>query len=206
MSNYIKNLIVEQNQQNKILLALSIFFRDLYDLDITNNIICWDRQHQNHAIDRIITLEDNSTIYVDDKNQLSVQLNRRKPVGKQSDKIYLEYKRRYDSNKTSHGIFSDYKKNDLLAILTGDNYCVIFDMQLLEAVWEDISEDLIQKYGYDDNNIAFTEYQEVEARGEFDSYAFTGYYLRLSLQDLSEELLLSHTFAVVDLDNQQVIL
>lgn len=205
MSNYIKNLIVEQNQQNKILLALSIFFRDLYNLDITNNIICNDRQHQNHAIDRIITLEDGSTIYVDDKNQLSVQLNR-KPVGKQSDKIYLEYKRRYDSNKTSYGIFSNYKKNDLLAILTGDNYCVIFDMQLLEAVWEDISEDLIQKYGYDDNDIAYTEYQEVDKRGEFDGYAFTGYYLRLSLQDLSEELLLSHTFAVVDLDNQQVIL
>lgn len=205
MSNYIKNLIVEQNQQNKILLALSIFFRDLYDLDITNNIICKDRQHQNHAIDRIITLEDNSTIYVDDKNQLSVQL-KRQLVGKQSDKIYLEYKRRYDSKKTSYGIFSDYKKNDLLAILTGDNYCVIFDMQLLEAVWEDISEDLIQKYGYDDNDITYTEYQEVDKRGEFDSYAFTGYYLRLSLQDLSEELLLSHTFAVVDLDNQQVIL
>ena len=205
MSNYIKNLIVEQNQQNKILLALSIFFRDLYNLDITNNIICNDRQHQNHAIDRIITLEDGSTIYVDDKNQLSVQL-KRKPIGKQSDKIYLEYKRRYDSKKTSYGIFSNYKKNDLLAILTGDNYCVIFDMQLLEAVWEDISEDLIQKYGHDDNDIAYTEYQEVDKRGEFDSYAFTGYYLRLSLQDLSEELLLSHTFAVVDLDNQQVIL
>lgn len=205
MSNYIKNLIVEQNQQNKILLALSIFFKDLYDLDITNNTICNDRQHQNHAIDRIITLEDNSTIYVDDKNQLSVQL-KRKPIGKQSDKIYLEYKRRYDSNKTSFGIFSDYKKNDLLAILTGDNFCVIFDMELLKLAFEDNAEELVAKYGYDDNNIAYTEYQEVNKRGEFDSYAFEGYYLRLSLQDLSEELLLAHTFAVVDIDKQIVIL
>lgn len=203
--SYVKNIVVEQNQQNKILLALSIFFRDLYDLDITNNAICNDRQHQNHGIDRIITLEDGSTIYVDDKNQLSVQL-KRQLVGKQSDKIYLEYKRRYDSNKTSFGIFSDYKKNDLLAILTGDNYCIIFDMQLLETVWEDVGEELIEKYGYNDNNVAYTEYQEVDKRGEFDSYAFTGYYLRLSLQDLAEELILAHTFAVVDLNQQQVIL
>lgn len=33
-NKYIKNLIVEQDNQNKILLALEIFFNKLFDLEI----------------------------------------------------------------------------------------------------------------------------------------------------------------------------
>lgn len=203
MNKYIKNLIVEQNQQNKILVALNIFFNKLLELDIVENTITADLQHQLQGIDRLITLSDGYVVSVDDKNQLSVQLLQ-EPVGKQSNSIYLEYRREYSTGRESRGIFS--KNNNFICIMTGDNYAVIFDMELLKPTFEEFSEELIAKYGYDNNNIAYTEHQEVQSRGDFDSYSFTGYYLRLSFQDLFNELLLAHTFAIIDIDNQKVIL
>lgn len=202
-NKYIHNLVVEQDNQNKILLALEIFFNKLFELEIVENTITPDIQHQLQGIDRLITLSDGYVVSVDDKNQLSVQLLQ-EPRGKQSNSIYLEYRREYSTGRKSRGIFS--KNNNFICIMTGDNYAVIFDMELLKPTFEEFSEELIAKYGYDNNNIAYTEHQEVQSRGDFDSYSFTGYYLRLSFQDLFNELLLAHTFAIIDIDNQKVIL
>lgn len=202
-NKYIHNLVVEQDNQNKILLALEIFFNKLFDLEIVENTITPDIQHQMKGIDRLITLSDGSVVAVDDKNQLSVQLFR-EPRGKQSDSIYLEYRRKYSTGSTSEGIFN--KKSDLIAILTGDNYAVIIDLPLLKYTFEDIGEELIQKYGYDSLGNAYVTHQAVESRGDFPSYAFDGYYLRLDAFDLDNELEIAHCFAVVDLETQRIIM
>ena len=200
---YIHNLIVEQDNQNKILLALEIFFNKLFELEIVENTITPDIQHQMKGIDRLVTLSDGSVVAVDDKNQLSVQLFR-EPRGKQSDSIYIEYRREYSNGKTSEGIFN--KKSDLIAILTGDNYAVIIDLPLLKYTFEDVGEELIQKYGYDKEGNAYVTHQSVNSRGDFPSYEFDGYYLRLDAFDLDNELNIAHCFAVVDLETQRIIM
>lgn len=202
-NSYIKNLIVEQDNQNKILLALEIFFNKLFELEIVENTITSDIQHQMKGIDRLVTLSDGSVVAVDDKNQLSVQLFR-EPRGKQSDSIYLEYRREYSTGSTSEGIFN--KKSDLIAILTGDDYAVIIDLPLLKYTFEDIGEELVQKYGYDSSGNAYVTHQAVETRGDFPSYEFDGYYLRLDAFDLDTELNIAHCFAVVDLNTKRIIM
>lgn len=200
---YIHNLIVEQDNQNKILLALEIFFNKLFELEIVENTITPDIQHQMKGIDRLVTLSDGSVVAVDDKNQLSVQLFR-EPRGKQSDSIYLEYRRKYSTGSTSEGIFN--KKSDLIAILTGDDYAVIIDLPLLKYTFEDIGEELVQKYGYDSSGNAYVTHQAVNSRGDFPSYEFNGYYLRLNAFELENELNIAHCFAVIDLQNHKVIM
>lgn len=202
-NSYIKNLIVEQDNQNKILLALEIFFNKLFELEIVENTITSDIQHQMKGIDRLVTLSDGSVVAVDDKNQLSVQLFR-EPRGKQSDSIYLEYKRKYSTGSTSEGIFN--KKSDLIAILTGDNYAIIIDLPLLKYTFEDIGEELVQKYGYDSSGNAYVTHQAVDSRGDFPRYEFDGYYLRLDAFDLDNELEIAHCFAIVDLETQRIIM
>lgn len=202
-NKYIHNLVVEQDNQNKILLALEIFFNKLFELEIVENTITPDIQHQMKGIDRLVTLSDGSVIAVDDKNQLSVQLFR-EPVGKQSDSIYLEYRRKYSTGSTSEGIFN--KKSDLIAILTGDNYAIIIDLPLLKYTFEDIGEELVAKYGYDKEGNAYVTHQSVNSRGDFPSYEFDGYYLRLNAFELENELNIAHCFAVVDLQNHKVIM
>ena len=203
MSTYIKNLIVEQDNQNKILLALEIFFNKLFDLEIVENTITPDIQHQMKGIDRLVTLSDGSVVAVDDKNQLSVQLFR-EPRGKQSDKIFLEYRREYSNGKESEGIFN--KKSDLICILTGDDYAVIIDLPLLKYTFEDVGEELIHKYGYDSSGNAYVTHQAVNTRGDFPSYDFDGYYLRLDAFDLDTELEIAHCFAVVDIESKKIIM
>lgn len=200
---YIHNLVVEQDNQNKILLALEIFFNKLFDLEIVENTITPDIQHQMKGIDRLVTLSDGSVVAVDDKNQLSVQLFR-EPRGKQSDSIYIEYKRKYSTGSSSEGIFN--KKSDLIAILTGDDYAVIIDLPLLKYTFEDVGEELIQKYGHDSSGNAYVKHQSVETRGDFSSYEFDGYYLRLDAFDLDTELEIAHCFAVVDLNTHRIIM
>lgn len=202
-NQYIHNLVVEQDNQNKILLALEIFFNKLFELEIVENTITPDIQHQMKGIDRLVTLSDGSVVAVDDKNQLSVQLFR-EARGKQSDSIYIEYKRKYSTGSTSEGIFN--KKSDLIAILTGDNYAVIIDLPLLKYTFEDVGEELIQKYGYDKEGNAYVTHQSVNSRGDFPSYEFDGYYLRLNAFELENELNIAHCFAVVDLQNHKVIM
>lgn len=203
MSTYIKNLIVEQDNQNKILLALEIFFNKLFELEIVENTITPDIQHQMKGIDRLVTLSDGSVVAVDDKNQLSVQLFR-EPRGKQSDKIFLEYRREYSNGKESEGIFN--KKSDLICILTGDDYAVIIDLPLLKYTFEDMGEELIHKYGYDSSGNAYVTHQAVNTRGDFPSYDFDGYYLRLDAFDLDTELEIAHCFAVVDIESKKIIM
>lgn len=202
-NQYIHNLVVEQDNQNKILLALEIFFNKLFELEIVENTITSDIQHQMKGIDRLITLSDGSVVAVDDKNQLSVQLFR-EPRGKQSDSIYIEYRREYSTGKTSEGIFN--KKSDLIAILTGDDYAVIIDLPLLKYTFEDVGEELVAKYGYDKEGNAYVTHQSVNSRGDFPSYEFDGYYLRLNAFELENELNIAHCFAVVDLQNHKVIM
>lgn len=202
-NKYIHNLVVEQDNQNKILLALEIFFNKLFNLEIVENTITPDIQHQMKGIDRLITLSDGSVVAVDDKNQLSVQLFR-EPRGKQSDSIYIEYRREYSTGNESEGIFN--KKSDLIAILTGDNYAVIIDLPLLKYTFEDIGEELIQKYGYDSSGNAYVTHQAVNTRGDFPSYEFDGYYLRLDAFDLDTELEIAHCFAVVDIESKKIIM
>lgn len=202
-NKYIHNLVVEQDNQNKILLALEIFFNKLFELEIVENTITPDIQHQMKGIDRLITLSDGSVVAVDDKNQLSVQLFR-EPRGKQSDSIYLEYRRKYSTGSTSEGIFN--KKSDLIAILTGDDYAVIIDLPLLKYTFEDVGEELIDKYGYDSSGNAYVTHQSVNNRGDFPSYDFDGYYLRLDAYDLDTELEIAHCFAVIDLKTHRIIM
>lgn len=202
-NKYIHNLVVEQDNQNKILLALEIFFNKLFELEIVENTITSDIQHQMKGIDRLITLSDGSVVAVDDKNQLSVQLFR-ESRGKQSDSIYIEYRREYSTGKTSEGIFN--KKSDLIAILTGDDYAIIIDLPLLKYTFEDIGEELVQKYGYDSLGNAYVTHQSVNSRGDFPSYEFDGYYLRLNAFELENELNIAHCFAVVDLETQRIIM
>lgn len=218
---YKKNISTEKKNQKLLHKGLQILFNH-NGIKVIADEIATDKELQNKGMDRILVIEDklkNRTIItVDDKNQKSVHLVD-SIKGKQSDRIYLEYQRAYKrpNNKVriSNGIFSKSKENDLLAILTGDNFLIVFDMYKFKDRWFTCNEgiyksSLIVDYGFttDYENETYTVnkiQQDVYKRDNFNEYHFMGYYLRVTYSELIQDDRFSDLFSIVDIDNEKVI-
>lgn len=218
---YAKNINTELNNQEKISRGLKAAL-NYYGLNIVSEEIIFNKKDQNKGIDRRLIVEDTdgnqATITGDDKTQGSVQLLM-EPRGKQSDKIYLEYKRHYldQNNKTisySRGIFSEHKENDILLILTGDNHLILFDMNKFRERWNEKScnyrNALITDYGFtidkDNETIEINKIkQDLFKRDNFNEYHYRGYYLRLTFMELIQDKRISDLFDVVDINRNVLI-
>lgn len=189
----------EQEYQRDISEALEVYF-EINDVSIIAETFTTDKTLQKQGIDRIVYLNNNQEITIDDKSQKSVQLFR-ECKGKQTNKLYIEIQRTYADGYISKGSFvSDKKENDYIVIVTGDNMALIIYRERFKQILEDNMAELLHDY----------QVQHIEQQTQYDSttglpsYSFTGTYLRMSIEDILETDLINAVH-VVDIKNKRLL-
>lgn len=197
-TDYRKNIQKELEAQGTVGAILEEYFTELGN-QVTGQEIIRDKQLQYKGVDRIINLIDNGyskSFYVDDKVQSCVKL--RDKTAKYNH-IFLPYYRRYADKSSDYDWATSEKKiTDIVVILTGDNISILIDSKKLKESFHSNYEYLISKYGYDKENKKFyTTYNKLEKNGEFNSYEYTAYYIKPTLEDLMEDSILSECILAI---------
>lgn len=196
---YRQNKQKEQEYQKDITEALEVYFA-INGVSVIGETFITDKTLQKKGIDRIVYLNNNQSITVDDKSQKSVQLFQ--PCkGKQTDKLYIEIQRTYKDNYVSSGSFiSDKKENDYIVIVTGDNMALIIYRERFKQILQDNIAELLHDY----------KVEHIEQNTQYDSitglpaYSFVGTYLRMSIEDILETDLIN-AIHVVDIKKKKLL-
>lgn len=179
--------------------ALEVYF-NINDVSVIGETFITDATLQKQGIDRIVYLNNNQEITIDDKSQKSVQLFR-ECKGKQTNKLYIEIQRTYADGYISKGSFvSDKKSNDYTVIITGDNMALIIYRNRFKQILEDNIAELLQEYQVDHIQQQ-TQYDPITGIG---AYSFVGTYLRMSIEDILETDLINAVH-VVDIKNKRLL-